>query len=305
MRRRTSSWISPSVENVLRSDRGILRLRRCRHESRERPPRMARVAAMARREEKGVPEALARFGYFARGFVCLLVGGIAARVAILQRGRANGPAEALARTLTGWGGGVALALVAAGLSAFVLFRAAQCVRTRRRLAQIGYVASALGSLFLAIAAVRILFHLRAGGDAAGLRELGARLVATAWGRGALELGGAIAVVAGGVEMARALLDRLPADFTAAIMTRGRKVWTTVLARVGVFAHGAVIAVAGYSIFRAGLAANPRALSGTAAALRTIKRGDAGSVLFALVAAGLLAYGFSLLVLAAHRLQRSR
>jgi hypothetical protein len=263
------------------------------------------VSSKTQRAEEGIPNALARFGFFARGVVYLLVGGIAARVALLQHGRANGPADALARTLTGWGGRLVLAAVAAGLFAFVLFRAAQCVRTRRRFAQIGYVASALGNLVLAITSVRILFHLRAGGDAAGLGELGSRLVATAWGRGALELGGAIAVVAGVVEMARALLDRLPADFSATILARGQKVWTTVLARVGVFAHGAVVAVAGYSVFWAGLEGNPRALSGTEAALRTIKRGDAGPVPFALVAAGLLAYGLSLLVLAAHRLKRSR
>lgn len=265
---------------------------------------MARVTTTTRGTEEGVPEALARFGFFARAFVYLLVGGIAARVALLQRGRANGPADALARTLTGWSGRLALGVVAAGLFAFVLFRAAQCLRTRRRFAQVGYVASAIGNLFLAIGAVRILFHLRAGGDAVALRELGSRLVSTAWGRGALELGGAIAVVVGGVEMARALLDKLPADFTAAIMARERKRWTSVLARGGVFAHGLVVAVAGASICRAALESNPRALSGTEAALRTIKKADTGTVLFVLVAAGLLAYGFSLLVLAAHRRRRS-
>lgn len=266
---------------------------------------MTRVTVATRGTEKGVPEALARFGYFARGVVYVLVGAVAARVALLQRGRATGPVDALARTLTGWNGKLVLAVVAAGLFAFVLFRAAQCVRTRRRFTQIGYVASAFGNLFLAISAVRIFFQLRAGGDAAGLRELGSRLVATAWGRGALELGGAIAVVAGVVEMARALLDRLPTDFTAAILARGQKRWTTVLARVGVLAHGLVLAVAGASVSSAGLEANPRALSGMGAALRTIKRADAGPVLFALVAAGLLAYGLSLLILAAHRLKRSR
>jgi len=265
---------------------------------------MLRVTVATRGTEKGVPEALARFGFFARGFVYVLVGGVAARVAILQHGRANGPADALARTLTGWGGRLVLAVVAAGLVAFVFFRAAQCVRTRRRFAQIGYVGSAFGNLFLAIAAVRIFFHVRAGGDAAGLREAGARLVSEAWGRGALELGGAIAVVVGGVEMARALLDKLPADFTSAIMARERKRWTSALARGGVFAHGVVLAVAGVSICRAGFEANPRALSGTEAALRTIKRADAGPVLFALVAVGLLAYGLSHLVLAAHRRRRS-
>jgi len=262
------------------------------------------MTVTTRGTEKGVPEALARFGFFARGLVYVLVGLVAARVAILQRGRATGPADALARTLTGWNGRLVLAAVAAGLFSFVLFRAAQCVRTRRRFAQIGYIGSAFGNLFLAIAALRILFHFHAGGDAAGLRALGTRLVADAWGRGALELGGAIAVVAGGVEMARAFLGRLPPDFTAAIMARDRKRWTSALARGGVFAHGLVIAVAGASICRAGFEANPRALSGTEAARRTIKRAEAGPVLFALVAAGLLAYGLSLLVLAAHRRRRS-
>ena len=266
---------------------------------------MARMTLISRGTEKGVPEALARFGFFARGVVYVLVGGIAARVALLQRGRANGPADALAGTLTGRNGRLALAVVAAGLFAFVLFRVAQCVRTRRRFIQIGYVASALANLFLAVSAVRILFHFRAGGDAAGLRELGSHLVSTALGRGALEFGGAIAVVAGGVEMARALLGRLPPDFTAAIMAREKKRWTSALARVGVFAHGLVLAVAGVSICRAGFEANPRALSGTEAALRTIKRAEAGPVLSALVAAGLIAYGLSLLVLAAHRRKRSR
>jgi Domain of Unknown Function (DUF1206) len=257
------------------------------------------------RAEKGVPEALARFGFFARGLVYVLVGGIAARVALLQRGRANGPAEALARTLTGPGGRIVLAVVAAGLFSFVFFRIAQCMRSRQRFLWIVYVVSALGNLFLAVAAVRILFHFHRGGDAAGLRELGARLVAEAWGRGALELGGAIAAVAGAVEIVRAILGKLPPDFTAAILARKNKLWVSLLARVGVFAHGLVVAVAGVSVCRAGLEANPRALSGTGAALRTIKRGDAGPVLFALVAAGLLAYGLSLFVLAAHRLKRSK
>jgi hypothetical protein len=256
------------------------------------------------RTEQGVPEALARFGFFARGVIYVLVGGIAARVAILQRGSATGPVEALAQTLTGWAGKGLLIVVAAGLFAFVLFRAAQCMRTRRRFAQLGYVVSAAGNLFLAIAAVRILLHLRGGGDAAALRALGLGIVSTVWGRGALVLTGGIVVVAGLVEMGQGLLDRLPEDFTAVIIARGTRPWTSALARGGVFAHGVVVAVAGVLMCRAGLQATSGALSGTDAALRTIKSVDAGPFLLAGVAAGLVAYGLSLLVLAAHRMTRS-
>ena len=263
------------------------------------------MSSKTRRAEKGIPNALARFGFFALGFVYVVVGGLAARVAILQRGRTLGPAGALAKILAGWNGRLALWIVAAGLLALVLSRAVQCVRTRSRLARIGYAVGALGSVFLAATAVRVLLHFHAGGDAEALREAAARLVSHAWGRGALELGGAIALVVGVVEVLRAAVGVLPADFTAAIMARGRKRWTAGLARVGVLAHGAVVAVAGYSVFLAGLEGNPRGVSGTAAALRTIKGAENGPALFTLVAAGLIAYGVSLLVLAAHRMKRSR
>ena len=263
------------------------------------------MSSRARRAEKGIPNALARFGFFARGFVYVVVGGLAARVAILQRGRALGPAGALEKILAGWNGRLALWTVAAGLLAFALFRAAQFRRTGSRLARIGYAVGALGSFFLAVTAVRVLLHLHAGGDAEALRQAAAGLVSHGWGRGALELGGAIAVVVGVIEALRAAIGMLPADFTAAIIARGRKRWTAALARVGVLAHGAVVAVTGYSVFRAGVEGNPRGLSGTTAALRAIKGAENGPVLFALVAVGLVAYGLSLFVLAAHRLKRSR
>lgn len=259
----------------------------------------------AKGEERVIPQALARFGFLARGIVYLLIGGIAARVAILQRGRATGPGGALAKILTGPGGRLVLWIVVAGLFAFVLFRVAQCVRTSSQLARVAYVVSAIGGLVLAISAVRVLLDFGAGGDAAGLREVGANILSHTGGRFALELGGAIAVVAGGVEAVRALFGKLPADFTAAIMARAPKRWASMLARVGVFAHGVIVAVTGYSVCRAGFDANPRALGGTGGAIRAVQHAGGGPALFALVAAGLIAYGVSLLVLAAHQLERSR
>jgi hypothetical protein len=257
-----------------------------------------------RNEEQALPGALARFGFLSRGIVYVLIGGIAARVAILQRGRTTGPAGALARVLTGSGGRLLLWIVVAGLFAFVLFRVLQGVRTRRRLARVLYFMGGLGGLVLAIAAARVLLHFRSGADEAGLRELVARLVSHAWGRLGLGLGGAIAIVVGGVEMVRAVLGRLPADFTAAIIARGQKKWTSVLTRVGMLAHGIVAAIVGTSVCRAGLDENARALGGTGTALHTLRHFGSGPVVFGLVAVGLIAYGLSLFVLAAHLRRRS-
>ncbi|MBI5439916.1 MAG: DUF1206 domain-containing protein [Deltaproteobacteria bacterium] len=259
----------------------------------------------ARNEEQALPSALARFGFLSRGIVYVLIGGIAARAAILQRGRATGPAGALARILTGSGGRLLLWIVVAGLFAFVLFRVVQGVRTRRRLAQAFSFMSALGGLVLAIAAARVLLQFRSGADEAGLRELAGHLVSHAWGRLGLELGGAIAIVVGGVEAVRAVLGRLPADFATAIMARARRKWTSVLTRVGMLAHGVVVAVIGFSACRAGLDESARTYGGTGPALRTLRHSGSGPVLFGLVAVGLIAYGLSLLVLVAHPRLRSR
>jgi ABC-type transporter Mla maintaining outer membrane lipid asymmetry permease subunit MlaE len=71
------------------------------------------------------------------------------------------------------------------------------------------------------------------------------------------------------------------------------------------AHGIITAIVGYSVFRAGLDENARALGGTGTALHTLRHFGPGPVIFGLVAAGLVAYGLSLLVLAAHARRRSR
>jgi hypothetical protein len=170
---------------------------------------------------------------------------------------------------------------------------------------VGYVGSGLGGLVLAITALRVLLHFGAGGGEAGLHDIGARVLSHAGGRVALGLGGAIAVVAGGVQAVQAILGKLPADFAGAILPRAPRTWMTALARVGVFAHGVVVVVIGYSIFRTGLHANPRELGGTSGALRAVQTGGGGPALFALGAAGLIAYGVSLLVLAASRRRASR
>jgi hypothetical protein len=258
------------------------------------------VSPEAKSAEGVVPERLAAFGFLARGIVYLLIGGVAARVAILQRGRATGPGGALAKVLTGPGGRLLLWVVVAGLFAFVLFRVTQCMRTRRLLLLGGYAGSALGGLVLAVTALRVVLHFGAGGGEAGLHELGARILSQTGGRVGLGLGGAIAAAAGGVQAVRALIGKLPADFTAAILPRTPQRWESALARAGVFAHGAVVVVIGYSIFRTGLDANPHEFGGTSGALRRVQTGEGGPVLLALVASGLTAYGVSLLVLAAHR-----
>jgi len=264
------------------------------------------VVARARRGEpkQGVPEVLGRFGFFARGIVYLFVGGIAARVALLARGLPEGPAGALQELLEGWHGRAALWVVAAGLLSFVVYRLADFVRAPSAIAKIVSLVGAIGALVLVWTSIRIVLNVRSGG-APAFREWGARLMANPWGRGALALGGAIAVVAGLVEVVRAVIGKLPKDFVALVIARDSRKWASRLARFGLLAHGTVIVLVGLSVFRAAVLTNPREIVGTGGALRKLTLIEGGPALFAVAAIGLLAYGLSMLVLAAHRRRRLR
>lgn len=247
-------------------------------------------------------ELLARFGLLARGAVYVVVGFVAARVAVEERGRATGPAGALNTILRGWHGRVALVFVAAGLFCFLFFRVAQTVRAKGRFARLVFFLSAVGILALFLSAVGLLFGLRASPEGFSFRDWDARLLGEEWGRASLELGGAIAAVAGVVEAIRAILGKLPSDFAAALIARPAKRGVFALARVGVLAHGIVITIVGVSIFTAAVDANERELVGIGGALHKLSVLHA-PVLFVVVSAGLLAYGLSLIVLSAHGRRR--
>jgi hypothetical protein len=243
-------------------------------------------------------ETLARFGFFARGIVYLVIGGVAARAAVLQRGRATGPAGALKTILQGWHGRVILGIVAAGLVSFLVFRIAQIARARGSIQRVVHLVSAIGIFLLAFSATRLLVMSRGRGSMP-LREWGSVLLEQAWGPVALALGGAIAIIAGTVEVIRALLDKLPNDFAAASIAKGNKTATSRLARVGLLAHGIVIITIGTSVLRAGLEVSSRQLVGTGGAIRRLSD-SATPALFVAISVGLMAYGASLIVLAAHR-----
>jgi hypothetical protein len=242
-------------------------------------------------------QVLARLGFLARGLVYLVVGLVAARVALLERGRTTGPAGALQRIFELGHGRAALSLIGGGLLAFVAFRLVQAARVQGT-AKLGYVVGAIGGLLLTLSAAGLLLGIhRARGQGPPLREMGAWLLAHPTGRVLLGLGGAIACVAGLAESIRALLGRLPRDFVVALAARQR--WVSRLARLGVFAHGLVVVSVGASVVQAAMDLDEREILGTGAAIRRLRLATSPAV-FAGVAVGLVAYGISLAVLSAHR-----
>ena len=249
-------------------------------------------------------DALARFGYISRGVVYLVMGGIAARAALLSRGRAMGPGGALRAILGGPRGRLLVGIVAAGLLAFAVFRLVQALggRSRGVFRRTSYFGSALASAGLAYTAWRVMLQERAskGRGAGAVRELVAKVLALPWGKELLVAGGAVAVIAGVVEILRALSGRFPERFLLGSMGPGRRKWALRLTRFGLAAHGVLILTVGVFVARAGLDANPREVLETGGALRRLGQPPFGSLTAGAVALGLGAYGLYMWFLARYR-----
>jgi Domain of Unknown Function (DUF1206) len=243
----------------------------------------------------------ARFGFFARGLVYLLVGFLSARAAFVA-GRAAGPTEALLAILAAPYGRFVLVAVAIGLFSFSFFRLGEAylIRGKGVLAVVGKVIVAIGSLVLGFSALRVLMHVRATGDASFLRSGTLQILAHSWGRPVLVLGGLIAVVAGAVEVAQAFSGSRKEGLSRTELTSGQRAFMVRLSRFGFLAHGLVVVVVGSFVVRAGVLSRAREVRGTGGALKSIARFPFGAALLGFVAIGLFAYGLSLWVLARYR-----
>jgi len=241
---------------------------------------------------------LARYGFFSRGLVYLVIGLVAARAALVQSGKTTGPGGALRRIFELGYGQWVLVGIGAGLLSFALFRLAQARRSKGA-ARLGYLVGALGALVLTLSAAGVLLGLKRARGHPLFRVWGAWLLSQPWGRAVLLLSGGIACIAGLVEIVRAVLGRLPRDFALALISRENKRWASQLARFGVLAHGIVVVTVGASVLEAALDLDARELLETGGALRRLRLMTWPAV-FAVLAVGLLAYGSSLVVLAAHR-----
>ncbi len=259
------------------------------------------IAAVNPGKNRGL-DLLARFGYLSRGAVYLVMGAVAARAAVLSRGRARGAAGALRIILGGPHGTLLVEIVAAGFLAFAVFRGAQAIssRTGGWLRRGSCAAGGLISAGLAATAWRVRARATGGSGSAALRESAARLVARPWGRDLLVLAGAAVAAAGVVEILSALSGRFPEKFVLGKMGPRTRKWALRSTRFGLAAHGAILLTIGYFVSRAALDANPREILETGGALRKLGQPPFGSLTAAAVSLGLSAYGLYMWFLARYR-----
>lgn len=247
-----------------------------------------------------------RLGLVAKGVVYLIVGALAIEAALGTGGAVTDQDGAFRAVLRQPFGTVLLALLAAGLLAYMVWRIVQAVVNpegeprdfkgwSKRVFRLGS-----GIIYggLGFAAARLLVGVQLGDreprdwTAMVLRQPFGKWLVVAAGLAIAAYGIARIVTAWKGELKKQLvLDRYAA---------AARQWILGIGRIGQAARGIVFVVIGGYAFFAGWHTNPAEAKGLGEALRVIERAPYGPYLLAAVAAGLLAYGLFQFVEARYR-----
>jgi len=243
---------------------------------------------------------LARLGYAAKGVVYLIIGGLAAKLAIGQGGAATDQRGALQTIYEQPFGKFLLAVVAIGLLGFALWSFIQAIYdtegkgrdAKGIIARIGYAAVGVAYAALAFGAYQLV---------AGTGNVGQGSTASTqdWTTTLLKLpaGVALVVIVGlvvlGVALylfAKAYTAKFQRRLNLAGVSAQLRKFVIFLGRFGYGALGVVFTIVGFFLIVAAIQFNPQKAKGLDSALKELLHLPFGPLLLGIVALGLIAYG---------------
>ncbi len=253
-------------------------------------------------------EAMARWGLVSKGALYVLVGVIAADVAIAGGQRLRDRGGAVSEVADTWYGKALIFLLAIGLAGYAAWRFAQGVLGRPLeggkkegpLKRIGYFARSAWYLFLLWV---VLAALAGADEESGSREedrATARVMDWPLGRWIVGAAGLALIGVGVFNYWRAITLDFKKKLKLRKMSELEEKVFTIVGVVGHIARAIVFGLIGFFLVRAAWQYDPEEAVGLDGALAKILQQDYGDTMLGIVSAGLIAYGLYCFVEARYR-----
>ncbi|HZR41511.1 MAG TPA: DUF1206 domain-containing protein [Ktedonobacteraceae bacterium] len=243
---------------------------------------------------------LARCGYAAKGVVYLIIGVIAAQVAIGARGAVTDQKGALETILAQPFGHLLLGIVAIGLFGFALWCFLQAVfdtegkgtTAKGLIARIGYAAVGLSYAALALGAFQFVVGSGTGGKGsnASAQDGTALLLKQPFGPALVIIVGLLVFGIAFFLFYTAYTAKFQTQLQVATLGAQIKKWVIAVGRAGYAALGVVASITGIFLIVAAFQNNASKAIGLDGVLQELAHQPFGQVLLGILALGLFAYG---------------
>ena len=240
-------------------------------------------------------DAFVRLGYFAKALVYILVGVLALKVAFGARGgRITDPGGALYVVLSQPFGQTLLIVLAAGLLTYASWKILRAIFGWDHHKHEGWgdraltIVRALVYVAIGVKGMKLGLGLRSGDS--GPEPLVREALQWPLGEWVIAIVGLGVAWYGVVEIKDALQSRLEPDLDSATLRRRAGDWALQVARGGIGARGVLMLLLGIGLVRAAFEHRPSEAAGLDRSLVILNSLPQGTLLLALAAAGVFAYG---------------
>ena len=271
------------------------------------------VGRSARRAATGKWMAiLARLGYAVKGVVYLIIGGLAAALAIGHGGKATDQRGAIETIYAQPLGKFLLIVVGIGLVGFALWSFIQALfdtegkgsNAKGIISRIGYAGVGVAYGALAFGAFQLVTGAAAStlskSTTASTQDWTATLLKLPFGVPLVVIVGLVVIGIACYLFSKAYSAKFQRRLNLAGLSAGLRKWMVNLGRFGYAALGVVFTIIGIFLIVAAVQHNPHQAKGLDSALRELLLQPFGPVLLAIVALGLIAYGVYSFVEARYR-----